>query len=120
MTDKENETASYPSVQPDDVTLSLTDGRGFLPHTREFPVREPQTNNHDEHYKKQDLQPITIQEEIGARLDKTDLRYEQKHNLIAAIKYIRRLGLKDDVEKECDKIANFLHRAVTGYWIGDE
>lgn len=77
-------------------------------------------NNHDEHYVGQEVEPIDLQEMIGARLDKTNLTYVQKHSAIAALKYAKRIGQKkgEDIVKEADKIANYLHRAFTGRWIG--
>lgn len=83
-------------------------------------LHEPMLDCHDEHYSLEELEPIHLQEIVGERLDKTDLTYSQKHSVIAALKYARRIGKKtgEDVEKEADKIANYLYRAITGRWIG--
>jgi hypothetical protein len=75
---------------------------------------------HDDHYVGGELEPVHIQEMVGERLDKTDLSYASKHSAIAALKYAGRMGRKkgENVEKEADKIANYLYRAITGKWIG--
>jgi hypothetical protein len=76
--------------------------------------------NHDDHYKDQDLEPIVLQELVAERLDRTELTATQKYSLLAALKYAKRIGQKkgEDISKESDKLANYLHRAVTGKWIG--
>jgi len=74
----------------------------------------PIENNHDTHYR-QDIEPIEVIEQVAKNIaDK--VTPEQLVNITQALKYMLRLGTKDDIAKELDKAQNYLHRASTGKW----
>ncbi len=71
-------------------------------------------NNHDEHYK-QAIEPIDFIEQVLENLgDKAS--NSQLYHIGNAVKYLGRLGKKDDIDKELDKIENYIHRARMGKW----
>ncbi len=69
--------------------------------------------NHSDHYSDQSPKEI---EALSARLVKAGFNPERIPWVIMAFKYFFRLGAKDDVEKELNKIENYIHRSLTGDW----
>lgn len=79
-------------------------------------------NNHDDHYKNFEKvlghQPITVMEAVACNGLPQEFHAQAKRNLhvAMAIKYLLRLGSKDEANKEINKAENFLYRARTGSW----
>ena len=70
--------------------------------------------NHDSHYK-DEIETIDFINQVLYNLgDKVE--NEQFYCIGNAIKYLGRLGKKDDITKELDKVENYIHRARTGEW----
>ena len=71
--------------------------------------------NHDSHYSKQAIEPQTVIEQVARNIhDK--VTPEQAINILQSLKYMLRLGTKDDVLKEVSKSVNYQTRALTGEW----
>ena len=51
--------------------------------------------------------------------DLTNLSAKQIHHIMTHDKYIDRMGEKDPFDKDAYKAANYIHRAITGKWIGE-
>jgi hypothetical protein len=79
-------------------------------------------SNHDDHYKNFEKvlghQPITVMEAVACNGLPQEFHAQAKQNLLVAmaIKYLLRLGHKDEADKEINKAENFLYRARTGSW----
>lgn len=73
----------------------------------------------NEHYKLDGIEAIDVIDQVTARdgIDKA-----QAYCVGNAIKYLVRLGAKESASVEDDlfKAENYLHRARTGQWIGDD
>jgi len=71
--------------------------------------------NHDSHYSKQAIEPQSVIEQVARNIhDK--VTPEQAINILQSLKYMLRLGTKDDVLKEVSKSVNYQTRALTGEW----
>ena len=77
--------------------------------------------NHDKHYKDDAVETIQIQEWIMREFS-GDIGPDRAHLVAHASKYLRRAGKKDGEpwEKDLQKFINYIHRAITGVWIGEE
>ena len=71
------------------------------------------------HYKMEGIETITIIEWFVSNPQRK-LTPQQKFLCGQAIRYLLRLGLKDDSDLELQKIENYIHRARTGKWIPRE
>ena len=71
-----------------------------------------------EHYAQGALETVEKQELIEYNL-RGAVTPITMHYLLTAIKYIDRMGLKDDVSSDAYKAADYLCRAVSGQWITD-
>ena len=67
------------------------------------------------HYTRGAMETVDKQAAVAKHLG--DLDHMTVHFLLTAIKYVDRMGLKDDAEKDAFKAADYLHRAVTGEWL---
>ena len=71
--------------------------------------------NHDSHYSKQAIEPQSVIEQVARNIhDK--VTPTQAINILQSLKYMLRLGTKDDVLKEVSKSVNYQTRALTGEW----
>lgn len=70
-------------------------------------------NNHSAHYCGQS---DIAMEMLADRLVKAKCDSKKIPWILMAFKYFNRLGAKDDIGKELDKIANYVHRVITGGW----
>jgi hypothetical protein len=71
-------------------------------------------NKHDDHYK--DFEPIEIMEQI---VDRVEVPTKAALSVAYAFKYLSRCGLKDHWSVDVEKAINFLTRALTGEWYGE-
>ena len=71
-------------------------------------------NKYDDHYKNAEIEPIDVMEMVVQR---TNTPILVLYNVSMAVKYLLRIGLKNDWVPELDKAINYLHRAKTGDWI---
>ena len=67
------------------------------------------------HYTTGAMETVDKQAAVAKHLG--DLDHMTVHFLLTAIKYVDRMGLKDDAAKDAFKAADYLHRAVTGEWL---
>ena len=72
--------------------------------------------NHDPHYASQKIEPIDVIEQVAENIEQTSLNAKQKILVLQGLKYLLRLGTKDDAIKELNKAENYLHRALNGEW----
>ncbi len=78
-------------------------------------VYKEEPKNHDSHYSKQAIEPQSVIEQVARNIhDK--VTPEQAINILQSLKYMLRLGTKDDVLKEVSKSVNYQTRALTGEW----
>ncbi|MBK8772409.1 MAG: DUF3310 domain-containing protein [Rhizobiales bacterium] len=89
------------------------------PHPREM---SPPAQKHDAHYREIEamgVEPIAVAESIIVAGIPPEYHETVRRNYSAAlaVKYLMRLGHKDDGKKELDKSANYIHRARTGTWM---
>ena len=90
------------------------------PKTLHFELNNNQTNNHCSHYEKTngeleqiDKMELIICHGVPAEYHQTVI---DNLNLAMASKYLDRLGKKDDINKEIDKMKNYTHRSVKREW----
>lgn len=68
----------------------------------------------NDHYKLGGFEAIDV---ISRVINSDDLTPDQVFAVGNALKYLLRLGRKDEVDKELFKAENYLHRARTGRWL---
>ena len=75
-------------------------------------------NNFDSHYAIKDIEPIDVREETVDRLIRAGVDPIKASNVVDALKYILRAGLKEneDVNKDLSKAHNYMHRYFYGEW----
>lgn len=65
-------------------------------------------------------EPINVMEHFAKEFTKRGVPSEVGLEICLAIKYLLRIGTKDCGDKELFKAENFIHRARTGNWIGQD
>lgn len=65
-------------------------------------------------------EPILVMEYLADEYVKRGIPPHDAMNLAIAVKYLMRLGSKDDVKKELFKAENFIHRVRVGKWMDPE
>lgn len=65
-------------------------------------------------------EPINVMEYLADELVKRGLGASDAMNVAIAVKYLMRIGSKDDVKKELFKAENFIHRVRCGKWMEPE
>ena len=70
------------------------------------------------HYTAGKVQTCVKQEMIAELLEKHLSAYEIS-NLCTAIKYLERMGLKDDISKDAMKCADYLYKFKTGEFLNE-
>lgn len=109
-------------IEPTNLDLSPKKGLGKFAAEKPFNekliegVEKLMKENHDKHYASQTIEPINVIEQVAQNLENTKLSAKQKLLVLQALKYLLRLGTKDDGFKEVNKAENYLHRALNGKW----
>lgn len=65
-------------------------------------------------------EPINVMDYMAKEYVKRGIPADKAMELCLSLKYLLRLGTKDDVEKELFKAENFIHRARCGKWMEPE
>lgn len=65
-------------------------------------------------------EPILVMEYIVNMLVERGMKASEAMDVAVAVKYLMRLGSKDDVKKELFKAENFIHRVRCGKWMEPE
>lgn len=65
-------------------------------------------------------EPILVMEYMADEYVKRGISPHDAMNLAIAVKYLMRVGTKDDVKKELFKAENFIHRVRAGKWMDPE
>ncbi len=80
-----------------------------------FDAEESESLNHDSHYSKQAIEPQSVIEQVANNIH-GKVTPEQAINILQSLKYMRRLGTKDDVLKEVSKSVNYQTSELIGEW----
>lgn len=70
-----------------------------------------------ERYERGKIGTITYIEQMAETWTERKISPAKIHCLCEVLRYLGRLGAKDDVDTELGKAENYLHRALTGEWL---